>query len=33
MRRLGYPRVLSVENFRQPNFELVAECLHWLVKR
>ena len=25
--------VLSIENFRQPNFPLVAEMLVWLVKR
>lgn len=33
MRSLGYPRLISMENFRQPNFELVADCLFWLVKR
>lgn len=33
MRRLGFPRVVSLENFRDPNFELVAECLSWLVAR
>ena len=33
MRALGYPRLISLENFRQPNFELVAEMLSWLVKR
>ena len=33
MRALGYPRVVSLENFRQPNFALVAEMLGWLVKR
>jgi clusterin-associated protein 1 len=33
MRSLGYPRVVSMENFRQPNFELVADCIFWLVQR
>ena len=33
MRSLGYPRIISVENFRNPNFELVADCLDWLVQR
>nr|XP_026695606.1 clusterin-associated protein 1 [Ciona intestinalis] len=33
MRGLGYPRLISVENFRQPNFELVAEILLWLIQR
>lgn len=33
MRALGYPRLISLENFRQPNFQLVGEMLHWLVKR
>ena len=33
MRALGYPRLISTENFRQPNFALVADCLDWLVKR
>ncbi|XP_061412661.1 clusterin-associated protein 1 isoform X1 [Lethenteron reissneri] len=33
MRALGYPRLISMENFRQPNFPLVAEVLAWLVKR
>lgn len=32
-RVLGYPRLISVENFRQPNFQLLAELLKWLVKR
>lgn len=30
---LGYPRLISVENFRTPNFELVADVLYWLVHR
>uniref|UniRef100_A0A4W5QN37 Clusterin associated protein 1 n=1 Tax=Hucho hucho TaxID=62062 RepID=A0A4W5QN37_9TELE len=33
MRALGYPRLISMENFRTPNFTLVAEILIWLVKR
>jgi len=30
---LGYPRLISVENFRTPNFALVADILYWLVYR
>lgn len=33
MRVLGYPRLISIANFRVPNFPLVAEILTWLVKR
>ena len=33
MRSLGYPRIVSVENFRNPNFELVTDCLMWLLER
>lgn len=33
MRALGYPRPISMENFRTPNFDLVADILRWLVKR
>lgn len=33
MRSLGFPRLLSMENFRTPNFPLVAEILTWLMKR
>ncbi|XP_015184411.1 PREDICTED: clusterin-associated protein 1 [Polistes dominula] len=33
MRVLGYPRLISIANFRSPNFPLVAEILVWLVKR
>uniref|UniRef100_A0A1I7XAP3 Clusterin-associated protein 1 n=1 Tax=Heterorhabditis bacteriophora TaxID=37862 RepID=A0A1I7XAP3_HETBA len=32
-RALGYPRLLSIENFRSPNFLLIAELLEWIVKR
>lgn len=33
MRALGYHRLISMENFRTPNFELVADCLDWLLRR
>ena len=33
MRSLGFPRLISMENFRKPNFELVAEILFWLAER
>jgi clusterin-associated protein 1 len=33
MRALGYPRLISIENFRDPNFQLVSEMMAWLVKR
>lgn len=33
MRALGYPRLISLVNFRVPNFPLVAEILVWLVKQ
>lgn len=33
MRALGYPRLISLANFRVPNFPLVAEILIWLVKQ
>lgn len=33
MRSLGYPRPISVENFRTPNFELVSDLLYWMVKK
>lgn len=33
MRVLGYPRLVSVENFRTPNFPLVADILYWMVHR
>ncbi len=33
MKALGYQRLISVENFRTPNFELVADILFWLVRR
>ncbi|CAM9363811.1 unnamed protein product, partial [Phaeothamnion confervicola] len=33
MRALGYTRLISLDNFRTPNFELVADILYWMVKR
>ncbi|KFP03117.1 Clusterin-associated protein 1, partial [Calypte anna] len=33
MRALGYPRLISMENFHTPNFMLVSEVLLWLVRR
>ena len=33
MRALGYPRLISLENFKTPNFELVADILYWLASR
>eukprot|EP00933_Yihiella_yeosuensis_P035437 TRINITY_DN2898_c0_g1_i1.p1 TRINITY_DN2898_c0_g1~~TRINITY_DN2898_c0_g1_i1.p1 ORF type:complete len:480 (+),score=120.37 TRINITY_DN2898_c0_g1_i1:103-1440(+) len=33
MRSLGYNRLVSMENFRTPNFELVADILDWLLHR
>ncbi|NXS10914.1 CLUA1 protein, partial [Neodrepanis coruscans] len=33
MRALGYPRLISLQNFHPPNFKLVAEVLLWLVRR
>jgi len=33
MKALGYSRVISMDNFRTPNFELVADILFWLLKR
>ncbi len=33
MRALGYNRLISLENFRKPNFELVADILFWLAQR
>ncbi|NXX39505.1 CLUA1 protein, partial [Tricholaema leucomelas] len=33
MRALGYPRLISMENFHTPNFSLVSEVLLWLVRR
>jgi clusterin-associated protein 1 len=33
MKALGYPRLISLTSFRAPNFELVADCLQWLIHR
>jgi len=33
MRALGYHRNISMENFRDPNFELVADVLFWFAQR
>ena len=33
MRALGYHRNISLENFRDPNFELVADVLYWFALR
>ncbi|VDD87409.1 unnamed protein product [Enterobius vermicularis] len=33
LRALGYPRIISMENFRKPNFKLVVELLQWIIKR
>ena len=33
LRALNYPRLVSIENFRKPNFELVADILYWLAQR
>jgi len=33
MCHLGYPRLISIENFKLPHFELVADILVWLCHR
>ncbi|VEL30928.1 unnamed protein product [Protopolystoma xenopodis] len=33
MKALGFPRLISMESFRTPNFYLVAEILRWLATR
>ncbi|KAK0405784.1 hypothetical protein QR680_018193 [Steinernema hermaphroditum] len=33
LRALAYPRLVSIENFRTPNFKLVAEILEWVAHR
>uniref|UniRef100_A0AC34FM19 Clusterin-associated protein 1 n=1 Tax=Panagrolaimus sp. ES5 TaxID=591445 RepID=A0AC34FM19_9BILA len=33
LRALDYPRLVSIENFRIPNFELMSEILEWVVKK
>ncbi|KAI9205421.1 Clusterin-associated protein-1-domain-containing protein [Polychytrium aggregatum] len=32
MRALGYPKLISIDSFRTPNFDLVADILLWLIK-
>ncbi|EGD80220.1 hypothetical protein PTSG_10898 [Salpingoeca rosetta] len=33
LRTLEFPRLVSIDNFRQPNFPLVAEILIWIIRR
>ncbi|KAJ8727824.1 hypothetical protein PYW08_016209 [Mythimna loreyi] len=33
MRVLGFPKPISLESFRTPNWELLEECLRWLAAR
>ena len=33
MRELGFQRRISLENFKSPNFLLVAELLYWMVQK
>jgi len=33
MRSLGYNRLVSMENFKKPNFELIADILFWMGMR
>ncbi len=33
MRSLGFNRTVSMENFRSPNFKLVAEIIYWFIHR
>ncbi|XP_038212172.1 clusterin-associated protein 1 [Zerene cesonia] len=33
MRALGFPKPISLESFRTPNWELVEACLRWLAAR
>ncbi|XP_045771374.1 clusterin-associated protein 1 isoform X1 [Maniola jurtina] len=33
MRALGFPQQISLESFRNPNWELVETCLRWLAAR
>ena len=30
LRALGYPRIVSLDSFRKPNFKLIADILYWL---
>ncbi|ETO03590.1 hypothetical protein RFI_33810 [Reticulomyxa filosa] len=33
MKSLGYHRLILMDNFRKPNFELVADILYWMINR
>lgn len=33
LRSLGFYRIVSIENFRTPNFKLVAEIIYWFINR
>jgi clusterin-associated protein 1 len=33
MRTIGYNRIISLDSFKKPNFELLAEILDWLASR
>lgn len=33
MRVLGFPKPISLESFRTPNWDLMEECLRWLAAR
>lgn len=33
LRSLNYNRIVSLENFARPNFELVADILYWLSQK
>jgi clusterin-associated protein 1 len=33
LRALNYNRIVSLENFNGPNFELIADILYWLAQK
>ncbi len=33
MRSLGFNRIISIQNFKLPNFNLLAEILYWFIQR
>ncbi len=33
MRALDYPDVVSMDDLRNPNFELVADMLYWMANK
>lgn len=33
LRALNYTRIVSLENFTKPNFELIADILYWLAQK